>query len=297
MANNKVVLGDGTVLVDLTGDTVTASTLGQGVTAHNAAGEQITGTGAIGGGAFDLGEYNNAGSHNAIYRGKNLGSSVTAEQWAAIYAGTFDDMFIGDYWEINSRIWYIAAFNYWVNMGDTACSTNHVLIVPATNLVSGVPMNKTDTTAGAYAGSNFYTGANNNSGKSQCVTIIDAAFGSSHILSHREYLKNAVTNGYESAGTWYDSTMELLTEQMVYGCRVFGNVANGTAVPASYTIDNAQLPLFSLNQSFICNNTHWWLRDVASSTHFAYVNNGGLCSCTSAAQPSINIRPVFAICA
>ena len=33
-----------------------------------------------------------AGAHNSIYRGKNLGTSVTAAQYAAIKAGTFDDM-------------------------------------------------------------------------------------------------------------------------------------------------------------------------------------------------------------
>lgn len=43
MANNKVQLSDGTVLLDLTGDTVTPETLLSGVAAHNAAGEQISG--------------------------------------------------------------------------------------------------------------------------------------------------------------------------------------------------------------------------------------------------------------
>lgn len=42
MANNKVTLGNET-LIDLTADTVDASTLHRGVTAHNAAGVTITG--------------------------------------------------------------------------------------------------------------------------------------------------------------------------------------------------------------------------------------------------------------
>lgn len=49
MANNKVQLSDGTVLLDLTGDTVTPETLMAGVIAHNAAGERIVGTGGGGG--------------------------------------------------------------------------------------------------------------------------------------------------------------------------------------------------------------------------------------------------------
>lgn len=43
MANNKVQLSDGTVLLDLTGDTVTPENLLSGATAHNAAGNRING--------------------------------------------------------------------------------------------------------------------------------------------------------------------------------------------------------------------------------------------------------------
>lgn len=49
MANNKVQLSDGTVLLDLTGDTVTPETLMAGVTAHDAAGERIVGVATAGG--------------------------------------------------------------------------------------------------------------------------------------------------------------------------------------------------------------------------------------------------------
>lgn len=43
MAVNKVVLGNST-LIDLTGDTITADKLAQGITAHDASGAAITGT-------------------------------------------------------------------------------------------------------------------------------------------------------------------------------------------------------------------------------------------------------------
>lgn len=43
---------------------------------------------------------NNAVAHNSIYRGKYLGSSVTAEQYLAISTGAFTDLYIGDYWTI-----------------------------------------------------------------------------------------------------------------------------------------------------------------------------------------------------
>ena len=49
MAINKVIYS-GNTLIDLTGDTVTPDTLSEGVTAHNAKGEPITGTMVAGGG-------------------------------------------------------------------------------------------------------------------------------------------------------------------------------------------------------------------------------------------------------
>lgn len=54
MANNKVQLSDGTVLLDLTGDTVTPQTLLSGVTAHDAAGKRIVGTGDGTGGGVNV---------------------------------------------------------------------------------------------------------------------------------------------------------------------------------------------------------------------------------------------------
>ena len=50
MGVSKVELSNGETLVDLTKDTVTAETLGEGATAHNSKGEEIVGTMKSGGG-------------------------------------------------------------------------------------------------------------------------------------------------------------------------------------------------------------------------------------------------------
>ena len=240
----------------------------------------------------DLGN-RNAGFHNSLFRGKCLGTSVTAEQYAQISAGTFDDMFIGDYWTIDNVNWRIAAFDYWLHCGDTECTTHHVIVIPDSNLATA-KMNNTNIVTGAYVGSDYYTGANSNTGKATAKSAIEGAFGAAHILSHRSYLKNAVTNGYESGGAWYDSTFELMTEQNVYGCKVFGNVTCGTNLPASYTIDKSQFPLFALAPEFICNRASWWLRDPASSPYFATVNYSGYCN-AGGASSALGVRPAFGI--
>ena len=52
---------------------------------------------------------NNAALHNSIYRGKNLGE-FTAEHLAAIRNGTYNDMWIGDYFVHNGKKDIIANF-------------------------------------------------------------------------------------------------------------------------------------------------------------------------------------------
>lgn len=235
---------------------------------------------------------NNAGFHNSIYRGKSLGSEVTAEQYAAIEAGTFDDMFIGDYWEIDDVKYRIAHFNYWLHTGDVECTTPHVVLVPDTNLYSA-KMNDTNVTAGAYVGSKMYT--ENLAG---AKTTINNAFGASHILNHREYLANAMEATadptYESAGSWYDSTVELMNERMVYGADVFHNVEVNGAIPFNYTIDKSHLALFALDPSRLCIRADWWLRCVISAAHFAYVNSYGYAAATNA-NNARGVRPAFGI--
>ena len=231
---------------------------------------------------------NNAGAHNAVYRGNNLGSSVTAAQWAAIQAGTFDDMYIGDYWTIGGVTYRIAAFDYYLRSGDTDMTTHHVTLVPDATMYSHV-MNDSNVTTGGYVGSKMYT-----EGLAQAKTTINNAFGSSHILSYRKLLVNAVTNGKPSGGSSYDSTVELMTEQNVYGGKIFGAGNDGSTVPALYTVDKSQFPLFAHDPSMISNRQWFWLRDVVSATDFARVANSGNAGSNNASYGG-GVRPAFSI--
>lgn len=231
--------------------------------------------------------FNNAGAHNAIYRGKSLGTSVTTAQYSAISAGTFEDMYIGDYWTINDVVYRIAAFDYYLHCGDTECTKHHVVLVPDTCLYNHV-MNDTNTTTGAYANSKMYT-----EGLSQAKTTIKAAF-SGHVLSKRIYLSNAVSNGRASAGAWCDSEVDLMCEHMVYGNGVFSPVSDGTTIPNNYRVEKSQLPLFQHEPSRICNRATWWLRDVVSASRFANVYLNGNAD-YSYASTSRGVRPAFAI--
>ena len=241
--------------------------------------------------------FNNAGAHNAIYRGKSLGSTVTTAQYAAIKAGTFDDLYIGDYWTIGGVNYRIAAFDYYLNSGDTNCTTHHVVIVPDTCLYNAQMHNTSsggyeggaaNTTTGGYVGSDMYK-----SNLEQAKTTIKSAF-SGHVLKHRIYLTNAVANGRASGGAWCDSEVDLMCEQMVYGSGIFSPVSDGSNVPANYRVEKSQLPLFQHEPSRICNRNNWWLRDVITASHFATVSCDGLANCGNASL-SVGVRPAFCI--
>lgn len=252
-------------------------------------GGTLTGPLVMPGGGETVSIVDNAATHNMVYRGKALGTTVTSKQWAAIKAGTFKDLYLGDYWTIGGVDYMIAAFNYWLNCGDTACTANHLLVVPRNNMYTG-QMNSTNITTGGYVGSEMYK-----TGLAQAKTAFNNAFGSAHILNHREYLTNAITNGAPTGTDWYDSTVELMNENMVYGGRQFSPMPNGATDPwntcRNYTIDKSQLPLFHLAPWLICNRSWYWLRDVVAAAGFAGVYSNGYCDCNLASD-TCGVRPV-----
>lgn len=238
----------------------------------------------------------NAGAHNAVYRGKALGGEVTDAQWAALAAGSFDDLYIGDYWTKGGVNYRLAAFNYFLHTGDTECTTNHVVVVPDTNLYNAQMHNTgsgdwesgADTTAGGYVGSDMYK-----TNLANAKTTIKNAF-SGHVLKHRIYLTNTVANGRASNGIWRDSEVDLMCEQMVYGSGIFAPVSDGSNIPANYRVEKSQLPLFQHEPSFICNRAMWWLRDVVTAYDFARVGDHGHATRVGGSN-SLGVRPFFCI--
>lgn len=226
-----------------------------------------------------------AAAHNCIYRGKNLGTSVTAEQYAAISSGKFTDLYIGDYWVIKGVTYRIAAFDYYYNCGDTNFTKHHVVIVPDTSLYKA-QMNTSNVTTGGYTGSAMYK-----SNLAQAKTTIKAAFGSAHVLTKRELLTNAVNGNTPSGWAWFDSDVELMNEVQVYGSVAWGaHDGNGYNVASG----DGQFPLFMFDRTKLHNREDYWLRDVSSAPSFSFVGNYGLAS-GSVASASYGVRPAFCI--
>ena len=219
--------------------------------------------------------------------GKTVWQSVTddpltAAQISAINAGTFENINVGYYWtfidipytyvdennviqsDTYSRTMRVADCNYYLNTGDTPLTTHHVVVVPDANMFKA-QMNASATTTGGYVGSKMRT-----TYLRRAEALFKACFGKSHILKHREYLVNAVSNGKESAGVWYDSTVELMNERMVFETAAYAN----TSLPR---VSSRQLTLFKNNIALKAIEYWYWLRNVFTSTGFVGVYYDGIC--------------------
>lgn len=227
----------------------------------------------------------NAGAHNATYRGKALGSEVTDAQWAAISAGSFNDLYIGDYWEKDGVNYSLAAFDYFLNCGETNFTKHHVIVVPDTSLYKA-QMNTSNVVTGGYTGSAMYK-----SNLAQAKTTIKAAFGPDHVLTKREILTSAVIGNAPSGWAWIDSDVELMNEVQVYGSVAFGaHDGNGFNVGSG----DSQFPLFIFDRTKLHIREDYWLRDMASATDFSLVNGFGRADYAGASY-SLGVRPYFCI--
>lgn len=238
---------------------------------------------------FDLGE-NNAGFRNSIYRGKNLGTSISAEQWDSIQAGTFDNMFIGDYWTINGVNWRIAGFDYWLGTGSTPLTDHHVVIVPDTTL-DATSMNDTNVVTGGYfsskmrGGNNYPSDGNINT---SVVAVLDAF--DDHVLTHSSFITNDSDAGVASGWVEKTSTVDLMSEVMVYGTPAWSMLGRGFEVG----YECGQLPLFRHNKKHIAAERNYWLRSIYTNESFCAVNQYGNTSGYTA-NTTVGVRPAFAI--
>ncbi len=248
----------------------------------------------------------NSGAHNAMYRGNDLGvfsdaqsAAIRAGTFSGTYGGVYADVYPGDYW-VFSNIAYsyldendetqsstysgtmrVADLDYYLRAGDSDFTTHHIVVVPDSNMFTA-PMNETNTTEGGYVGSKMRTKY-----LRRAEAIFKACFGEDHVLSHREYLVNAVTNGRPSAGAWCDSVVELMDERMVYGSCIFdsantdGTGATWQDIAVSfnrYSVSHMQLAAFRHKKVLVSNRQWYWLRNVVSPAIFANVHGIGYCN-------------------
>lgn len=247
---------------------------------------------------------NNAGGHNSIFRGKNLTNVYTIEQICdKIADGSFDDLFIGDYFDVSiatalptGRVTetvrcMLAGFDPYLYNGDMALTQHHAAIVPMNAFTTTAQMNTANVTTGGYAGSVMHKTT-----LPLYATALGNVFGD-HLLTYRALLTNAVANGVASNWAWSDCKLRLMTEVELYGSAVWAQAGFNTGIGKS------QLPLFSLAPEYIraglggtdnSSRNYFWLSGVGSATDFATCGNYGNASSYGASY-SYGVRPLFLI--
>ena len=243
----------------------------------------------------------NAGAHNGIFRGKNLGT-ITSANIASflseheVSTGKFTGLYVGDEITIQdgtyNAVWLIAGFDTEYNKGDTAFTTHHITLIPKTPLYSD-QMNSTDTTAGGYKGSAMHT-----TKLPALATKLQTALGA-HLLTHRAIISNAVNTeaapggssiwkGMASGWEWTDVKCVLPTEAQVYGGTVFSSSGWDTGEAEQ------KLPVFNFINPVQFSRWGFWLRCVASSPRFCRCSvDGG--AFAVGASASYGVRPLICV--
>lgn len=265
---------------------------------------------------------NSAASHNAIFRGEDLTGKYTVDQICErISSGTFEDLYIGDYFDITftnpsgreeQMRCILAAFDYYYHPDEySGTNQHHALIVPK-NCVSGYYAINTDyknyPSEGGYTGSEMFTTT-----LPSFVTPLQTALNN-HIIQYRNGFASALNadgasaagagmTGYASLWSITATYLSLLSEVQVYGTQVW------SSSPYNVGCDTGQLPLFAFDktaklagggggvQDKGANNryNYWWLRDLVSSYHFARVADYGGAFYDDADDTSRCLRPLFLI--
>ena len=245
---------------------------------------------------FQTYSYSDAGSHNAIFMGRNLTSRFNSgDLYTQIANGSFRDMYVGDYFTktINSKSMTCRFAGF--DLYGTVHYPHHAVIVPDQYFFEA-KMNDTHTTVGAYKGSKMHK-----TYIPQINSYLQSAFGSAHLVTIKDFLSNAVNSSIVSAGyrgwttassSWEltDSIAELMSEVEVYGTRVWSSSGYDIGMAKS------QFPLFALAPSYINpGRFSWWLRSITSECMIGFSEYFGIEGCGSGDRWSFPVRPRWCI--
>lgn len=234
-------------------------------------------------------------THRNTYRGKNLGTSFTTAQKTAIKNGTFDDLYVGDYWVMGNNNWRIADIDYWYNLkpNETKITNHHLVIIPD-NILYTTPWISSGDLSKAFLNSDIYM-----TGLSSAKTTITNLFGSGYLLEYNEMLASSYSNGVPNNGAWTTVTILPPSQKMIFGSNIL--FCYGTTASTNYdvTISKTQLSLFKLNPTLIPDQ-----KGQGYGTRDMGINNSKGCTYMVSAEGAVSfnaltvsngIRPVFGI--
>lgn len=242
-----------------------------------------------------MGDTRSIGNRRCIWRNKNLGKSITNEQYAAIADGTFKDLFLGDYWRLNDIIWRIVDFDYWWGSGNAEWTNgkHHLVIMPDYTLGTTPWMSSSSGTSSGYFGSLLRDKIINDIVPNTIIPI----FGDDHVMEITELITNSIntTTGLPNGSVWVKERAIAPTENMICGTRIYSQVSHQEGV-GNDTTDYNQLSGFRLFYK-LCNmgRQDYLLRDIASNVKCVVMRHGRDIS-MAYYTTNYGVRPVFAFC-
>ena len=287
---------------------VPVTDMGQDITVNGTSADSATGDITLGYSIYSPTDFN-AYPHNGIYRGKNLGTFTSTAELETflsnheIATGNFTDLYLGDYFTIQDGTynanWMIAGFDTefykgWLAGGFSGVpwiNQHHITLIPRIPLFDD-QMNSTNTTSGGYKGSAMHT-----STLPTVVSNLQTVLGT-HLLKRYALLSNAVdttrsnmfgtAGGASSSWEWAEVYATLPSEVQIYGSTVWSSSGYDTGEACM------KLPVFNFINHIQFSRWNFWLRGVASSSHFCIADNGGVAN-TWAASTSLGVRPIICI--
>lgn len=264
-------------------------------------------------------DYYYAATHNRVNTCKNLLAYYTLDELSTmISAGTFDDIYVGDYIEMEMTSdydtetvrWIVAAINYFKDRGNPVTTDNHIVLVAEDCFKTKQKMNSSNTAAGGYASSSMYITV-----LPKYDTAITNAFGASHVLSYVQMLSTSIDSSAQSmAGAnfvgcsnnwaWVDGSgsnphitkLNLMSEPQLYGTTAFSSSIY------DISINNSQFPLFAqIPEKIQCgrgfnasenSRLGFWLSAVACYDAFAQCSSGAIAN-RYGASSLYGVRPYF----
>lgn len=257
-------------------------------------------------------DIDNAGYHNSIYRGKDVTDKLdNGSLIASIKNGTFDDLFIGDYFikptVVGSRSanvkYRLAGFNLYRDL-SVSPRYNFAVVVPDEGLGSA-KMNSTATTVGGYLNSEMHKTT-----LSTILTNVQNAIGtdnitqfdsSPYVSSSIDATKTPMWGGIDRTGASSTGIVNKTDQDTLHGIGLLSEVnVFGSSFFSSSPLDvsgfgSVYLPLFKFAPGSVrgTNDSEYWLSGVADSKRFCLDFNGT--PMIEDANESNNIRPYILI--
>lgn len=186
----------------------------------------------------------------------------------------------------------IASFDYYYNVGDTALTTHHAVLIPrGYGFATAAKMNSSNTTVGSYFNSDMHQIVLPCYAKS-LKTVLN-----NHLLAHKTTFPNAINastpsmagagmTGASNAWAWETVELQLMSEPQLYGTTVWSSSAYDVGT------DYKKLPVFDFINCVQYGRGGYWLRSVVSSTSFAFCSYSGGAGYYGASN-AFNVRPLI----